>query len=117
MWPTSLAATTWINSAARPSSRPKPSGSEPNLGRGLLARRVEHRGFGARRERGGYLEQQRRLADAGLAAYEDDRTRNEAAAKDAVDLADRRRRSDRVRLAELAQRLRPGARCRAGMRA
>src|SRR5688572_387264 len=54
---------------------------------GFLARRVEH-GADVAREVGGRLEQQRGLADAGLAAEQDQRTGNDAAAEHAIELLD-----------------------------
>ena len=63
----------------------EPLGPEPHLGGRLLAREIERapsrRGEG-RRE----LQQQRRLADAGLAADQQCRARHDAAAGDAVEL-------------------------------
>ena len=54
---------------------------------GLLARRVEHRTDLAREVRGG-LQQQRRLADARLAAEQHERAGHDAAAEHAIELAD-----------------------------
>ena len=65
--------------------------------RRLLAGRVEHLAAGPR-DAGRDLQQQRRLADPGLAAQQHDRPGHEAAAEDAVELAD----PDRP--AELARR-------------
>ena len=45
-------------------------------------------GAGPGGKMGSGLEQQRGLADAGLAAEQDERSRHEAAAKDAIELAD-----------------------------
>ena len=54
---------------------------------GLLARRVEHRADFAREVRG-RLQQQRGLADAGLAAEQHQRPGHDAAAEHAIELAD-----------------------------
>ena len=67
----------------------------------FLARRVEHRPDFAREVRG-RLEQQRRLADARLAAEQHQRPRHDAAAEHAIELADagrqpRRRQPSRPR--------------------
>ena len=51
-------------------------------------RRCRRRGAPALRERGGGLDQQRRLADAGIAADQQRRAAHEAAAGDAVELGD-----------------------------
>ena len=60
-------------------------GAEPDLVRGFLAAGVEHRPAG-RLEPGRGLEQQRGLADAGLAADEDHRAGHEASAQHEVEL-------------------------------
>ena len=57
---------------------------------GFFARRVEHWPDGLGKV-GRCLQQQRRLADAGLAAEEDQRSRHDAAAEDAIELANARR--------------------------
>jgi hypothetical protein len=67
--------------------RPGAFGTEPDLVDGFFCADVEDalaRGCGS----GGDLEQQGRLADAGLAAQQDRGTRHHAAAEDAVELAD-----------------------------
>ena len=69
------------------SARPRRRGAQPDLGGGLLAGDVDG-GEAAGGEGGGGLQQQRRLADAGVAADEDRRGRDEAAAEDAVELGD-----------------------------
>ena len=77
---------------------PSRSGAEAHLLDRLLTGRVE-----ARRARVGeppqHLEQQRRLADAGLAAEQRDRAGHEAAAEHAVELGDAG--GDRVPLVEV----------------
>ena len=65
----------------------EPLAARLDLMLGLLARAVEDRAAAARHVRGG-LQQQRRLADAGLAAEEDQRSRHDAAAEDAIELVD-----------------------------
>ena len=62
-------------------------GAHPDLGGGLLAGDVDG-GRAAGGEGGGGLQEQRRLADAGVAADEDRRGGDEAAAEDAVELGD-----------------------------
>ena len=64
-----------------------PLGPDPHLGRGLLAADVEH-GLPLARGAGGDVEQQGGLADARLAGDEHDGAGHEAAAEDAVELAD-----------------------------
>ena len=64
-----------------------PLGPHPHLGRRLLAADVEH-GLAAAGRAGGDVEQQRGLADARLAGDEDHGAGHEAAAEDAVELAD-----------------------------
>ena len=61
---------------------------------GLFARRVEHGADRLREVRGG-LQQQRRLADARLAAEEHERSGHDAAAEHAIEFADAGRRCDR----------------------
>ncbi len=67
--------------------QPEAAGAHADLGGGLLAGDVDRRGA-AGGEGGGGLQQQGRLADAGVAADEDGRSRDEAAAEDAVELVD-----------------------------
>ena len=62
-------------------------GAQPHLRRGLLGARVQHAPPAARALRRD-LEQQRRLADAGLAAQQDGGAGHDAAAEHAVELAD-----------------------------
>jgi hypothetical protein len=62
-------------------------GAQPHLRRRLLAREVDGAAAGAG-EGGGKLQQQRRLADAGLAADQQRRARHDAAAGDAVELGE-----------------------------
>ena len=63
------------------------AGAQPHLLDRFLAGDVEHAAAGAR-ERGGRLQQQRRLADAGIAADQHGRARHQAAAQHAVQLGD-----------------------------
>ena len=62
-------------------------GAQAHLGGGLLGARVQHAPAGSRALRRD-LEQQRRLADAGLARQQDRRAGHDAAAEHAVELAD-----------------------------
>ena len=66
---------------------PEPRGAEPDLGDRLLAGNIDDRGAPARQRAGG-LQEQRRLADARVAADEQRRTAHESAAGDSVELAD-----------------------------
>ena len=70
-------------------------GAQPHLGGRLLGAGVEHPPAGPRALRRD-LEQQGRLADAGLAAEQDRRARHDAAAEHAVELADAGRATGRV---------------------
>ncbi len=72
-------------------------GAEADLGGGLLARDVDGGGAAAG-EGGGGLEEEGRLADAGIAADEDRRSRHEAAAERAVELGDAGEGARRLRL-------------------
>jgi hypothetical protein len=66
---------------------PEPLGPQADLAARLLARRVQDRApVGS--EAGGCLEQERGLADPGLAADEDERSRDQAAPQDPVQLAE-----------------------------
>ena len=65
--------------ARDPVGEPQPPGSQPHLGGRLLAGRVQHPGVGAR-DPAGDLEQQRRLADPGLAADQEEGPGNDPAA-------------------------------------
>ena len=72
-------------------SRPRRDARRRTWARRLLARRVEDPAALARRaagDAGGDLEQERRLADARLAADEEQRSRDEPATEDAIELAD-----------------------------
>jgi hypothetical protein len=69
--------------------QPEPVRAQAHLLRRLLAGDVEHRL--ARRHRGGGLQQQRRLADAGIAADQHHRARHQAAAEHPVQLDAARR--------------------------
>ncbi len=65
----------------------EPVGAEPDLRDGLLAGDIDDR-RAAIGERAGDLEQQRRFADAGIAADQQRRAAHEPAAGDAVELGD-----------------------------
>ncbi len=65
----------------------EPLGAQPHLRHRLLAGNVD-RAVPAAGERGRNLDQQRRLADAGIAAEQQHRAAHEAAAGDAVELGD-----------------------------
>ena len=67
-----------------------PGGPAPDLGGGLLGGHVE-RGVPPTRDARRASEQQRRLADAGLAADQGDRAGDESAREDPVELGDSRR--------------------------
>lgn len=67
--------------------RPDPVGAQPHLARGLLGGDVK-RAVLVARGLGGDVQQQRRLADAGLARDEHHGTRHEAAAEHPVQLTD-----------------------------
>jgi len=54
------------------------------------------------------LQQQRRLADAGLTAQEDERPRHDAAAEDAIELVDRRGQPRMLRELDVGTELRAG---------
>ncbi len=74
-------------SASGACSQAQPLGAQAHLRRGFLAGEID--GAPARRgEGGGHLQQQRRFADAGLAADQQCRARNDAAAGDAVELGE-----------------------------
>ena len=62
----------------------EPLGAQPHLRDRFLARDVD-RAVAGLRERGGGLDQQRRFADAGIAADQQHRAAHEAAAGDAVE--------------------------------
>ena len=72
--------------------QPQPLRPEPQLPAGFLAGGVQDgdlgAGPGAAGHAGGGLQHERRLADAGLAAQQHERPGHEAAAQDAVELAD-----------------------------
>ena len=63
-------------------------------------------------ETGGGLEEERRLADPGLAAQEDERARNEAPAQDPVQFTDPDRQARKIGLTDVAKGLRPGSNVR-----
>ena len=100
----------------------QPLGAQPHLRHRLLARDIDRAMAGAG-ERGGGLDQQRRLADAGIAADQQRRAAHEAAADDAVELGHAggraaapralRRRAARARTAGPCAAGRPGPRGRA----
>ena len=81
---------------------------------GLLARRVEHRADLAREVRR-RLQQQRRLADAGLAAEQHERAGHDAAAEHAIELADAGRQPHGVRSLDLRVQLRASRRAELGV--
>jgi hypothetical protein len=83
--------------------QPQALGAQADLGGGLLAREVERRAA-AGRQRGAELEQQRRFADAGLAADQQRRAAHDAAPGHPVELGDARHHARR-RLAALVERL------------
>ncbi len=85
----------------------KASGPQAELAGRLLARGVEHRALTAG-DAGGGLEDERRLADAGLAAEQDDGAWHQPTAKDPVELIDARRSSFDVLVGERAQGTRLG---------
>ncbi len=65
----------------------EPLGAQPHLRHRLLAGNVDRPLAGAG-QRGRDLDQQRRLADAGVTAHEQDRAAHEAAAGDAIELGE-----------------------------
>src|SRR5262245_48466263 len=69
--------------------QPEPFGAQPHLRHRLLARNV-NRAVAAAGERGRNLDQQRRLADAGVAAEEEYGAAHESAAGDAIELCQSR---------------------------
>ena len=83
----------------------EPARPQADLRGGLLAGRVEDPdvGVGAAHEAGGGLEQERRLADAGLTAQEDERPGHEPAAEDPVQFADPDGQPRDVRVADLGE--------------
>ena len=102
--PTPVSATTRIASPTAPLVMPETSRPEAHLAGRLLAGRVQH-GAPRRGDTGRDLEQERRLADPGLSAEQDDGARDQAAAQHAVQLRDPHRAADLgVRVARMAQR-------------
>ena len=83
-------------------------GAHPHLGGGLLAGHVEHPVAQPRGLRGD-LEQQRGLADAGLAGEQDRRARDQAAAEHPVELGHAAGARQGVLDRHLADRSAPGA--------
>ena len=79
-------------------------GAQAHLGGGLLAREVDRAAAGVG-EGGGDLQQQRRFADAGLAADQQGGARHDAAAGDAVELGQAGRDARDPCSAALGQRL------------
>ena len=73
-------------------ARPEPFGAQPHLRHRLLAGNVDGAVAGARQRRRG-LDQQRRLADAGVAGHQQHRAADEAAAGDAVEFGQARRQA------------------------
>src|SRR5699024_9731251 len=82
--------------------RPDALRTAPDLRRRLLAADVEHPP--SLTDAGGRVEEQRRLADAGLAGDEHDRAGDEPAAEHAVELVDPRRAMGRAVPVDLADR-------------
>jgi hypothetical protein len=80
----------------------EPFGAQAHLLRAFLARRVE-RGAAARRDRCSGLHEERALADAGVAADQEHRTRDHAAAEHPVELADAGRDARNRRLRHAAK--------------
>ena len=74
-------------SSTAASPRPQPLGAQAHLRDRLLAGDIDRAVAGAR-QRGGGLDQQRRFADAGIAAHQQHRAAHEAAAGDAVEFGD-----------------------------
>ena len=66
---------------------PEPLGAQPHLGHGLLAGNIDG-AVTAARECGRDFEQQRRFADAGIAAEQQHRAAHQAAAGDAIEFGD-----------------------------
>jgi hypothetical protein len=98
----------------RPVKQAESLGAETDLGDRFLAGRVQDaQGARTRGDPGGRLEEERRLAYPRLAADEDERTRDEPAAEDAVELRDADREPRLVRLADVGKgnRHRPGGDC------
>jgi hypothetical protein len=89
--------------------KPEPLGAQPHLRHRLLARNID-RAVAGLGERGRNLDQERRFADAGVAAEEQHRAAHEAAAGDAVELGKPRCEPRRL-LSGAGERL--GARTRA----
>ena len=79
--------------------------AEPDLAGRFLARGVQHVGGAARGadQPGGRLEQQRRLADPGLAPEQDQRAGHQSPAQDAVELADPDARPRQVGVGDVGQ--------------
>jgi len=76
-------------------------GPESHLARRLLARRVQDRTPGRRpRQAGRGLQEERRFADPRLATDEDERTRDEPATEDAVELVDADPQTSQVRISD-----------------
>ena len=101
----------------RTRQQPETGGPESHLARGLLARRVQHRTPAGRpRQSGRGLEEERRLADPRLAADEDERSRDEPAAEDAVELVDADAQTRQVRVGDGREAGRGAARHRSRRR-
>ena len=93
-------------------SQPEALGAQPHLLRRLLARDVEDRQPLAR-QGAARLDGERRLADAGIAADQHDRARDQAAAQHPVELAEPGGAAERVLGGHGRERPRRGARRRA----
>ena len=97
-----------------PVADPEALGAQAHLRRRLLGARVQNVAATRRRHAAPGLEEQRRLADPGLAPEQDDRARNEAAAENAVEARKARRAAralERVDVADRDRRVRrPGPR-------
>ena len=83
----------------------EPCGSQPDLPRRFLARRVQDPAFPGRSatQAGGGLQEERGLADPGFAAEQDERAGDESPAQDAVELADAQAQPWEVGLRDLGQ--------------
>ena len=90
--------------AGRGVEQPEPLGPEADLRRRFLAGGVQDGPADA----GGGLEQQRGLADTGLAAEQDQRAGDDPPAQHPIELADRRRETRDSGLTDVAQRDRLG---------
>jgi hypothetical protein len=92
----------------RPAAGPPSSPSRPARSRTCAADSGGR--VGSADEAGGGLQEERRLADPGLAAEEDERAGDEAATEHPVQFADPDRQARDVHLADVAKGLRAGSR-------